>query len=169
MDPRRTESEAARRAGAEVVAGPLEAGMDVEGGRRRRPSHGLAPMVVERARALAPPRTAPSDLDDAWGDSGAVPYALSAMAHPVRHRLLRLLAERGELGVAVLRRELSLSKPAVAYHTKLLLSADLIDVRRQGRSILFTLRHPAVAALWCELELLARPPRTDDGAAAPGV
>ncbi len=126
-------------------------------------------MAQERVRALAHQQEDRSVADDGWGDSGAVPYALNTMAHPVRHQLLRLLAERGEIGVAVLRQELSLSKPAVAYHTKLLLSADLIDVRRQGRSLLYTLRHAAVAELRDALAALARPPRTHDGAAGPKV
>ncbi|MGY1743868.1 MULTISPECIES: ArsR/SmtB family transcription factor [unclassified Blastococcus] len=87
-----------------------------------------------------------------------VALALSALAHPVRHRLLELLATRGETGVAEVRSALSLAKPAVVYHARILLTAGLIDVRRRGRTLSYVLRPAAVAELRDALAALAAPP-----------
>ena len=97
----------------------------------------------------SPPRTAPTV---------SVCDALSAVAHPARYQLLCLLAGRGEVGVAVIRSTLGLTKPAVTYHAGILLEAGLIDVRRHGRTLSYALRRTAAAEVWRELVVLATDP-----------
>ena len=101
---------------------------------------------------MLPSRSAPS--------AASIPVcdALSAMAHPVRLELLRLLAGRDAAGVAVIRAALGLTKPAVTYHAGILLEAGLIDVRRHGRTLSYTLRRSAAAEVWQEVAVLAADP-----------
>ncbi|WP_051684057.1 helix-turn-helix transcriptional regulator [Blastococcus sp. URHD0036] len=99
-----------------------------------------------------------SSLPAGPGPATSVCDALSAMAHPARHELLRLLAGREEAGVALIRATLGLSKPAVTYHAGILLEAGLIDVRRRGRTLTYTLRRTAAADVWQELAALAADP-----------
>lgn len=57
---------------------------------------------------------------------------LKAVAHPVRWRILDLLAE-GERPVHLLAEEFQISRSAVSQHLKILLDAGLVVDRRVGR------------------------------------
>lgn len=50
-----------------------------------------------------------------------------------RQEILMLLFDYGELSVTELTERLSLSRPAVSHHLKLLLDAHLLDVRQAGK------------------------------------
>ncbi len=57
-----------------------------------------------------------------------------AMLQDVRRQeILQLLFDNRELSVADLTRRLSLSRPAVSHHLKLLLDARLVTVRQEGK------------------------------------
>lgn len=65
----------------------------------------------------------------------------TAIAHPVRRRLLDLLAE-GEQPVNRLATRFEMSRPAVSQHLRVLLDAGLVGERRDGRERRYRL-HPA--------------------------
>lgn len=50
-----------------------------------------------------------------------------------RQEIMQLLFEHTELSVTDLTNQLSLSRPAVSHHLKLLLDARLVDVRQEGK------------------------------------
>lgn len=50
-----------------------------------------------------------------------------------RQEITQLLFENKELSVSSLTEKLSLSRPAVSHHLKLLLDADLVTVRQEGK------------------------------------
>jgi len=50
-----------------------------------------------------------------------------------RQKITQLLFENHELSVSSLTEKLSLSRPAVSHHLKLLLDADLVAVRQEGK------------------------------------
>ena len=75
------------------------------------------------ARAGAPP------VDDAFG----------VLAHPVRRELLQRLA-RKEGRASDLAVRLPISRSAVSQHLRLMLSAGVVDERRDGRERYYSLR-----------------------------
>ncbi|HMJ77956.1 MAG TPA: metalloregulator ArsR/SmtB family transcription factor [Iamia sp.] len=59
--------------------------------------------------------------------------AFSALADPVRLRLLSLVAEAGEVCSCDLQEPLGKSQPTVSHHTKILSEAGLITGEKRGR------------------------------------
>ena len=59
--------------------------------------------------------------------------AFSALADPVRLRLLSLVAEAGEVCSCDLQEPLGKSQPTVSHHTKILSDAGLIVGEKRGR------------------------------------
>jgi len=70
-------------------------------------------------------------LDAAQADELAA--AFSALADPVRLRLLSLVAEAGEVCSCDLLEPLGKSQPTVSHHTKILSEAGLIVGEKRGR------------------------------------
>jgi DNA-binding transcriptional ArsR family regulator len=64
----------------------------------------------------------------------------AALADPTRWRVLELLAAHGEGTATTLAGEMPVSRPAVIKHLAVLARAGLVESRRQGREVLFTLR-----------------------------
>ena len=64
----------------------------------------------------------------------------AALADPTRWRVLTLLAERGEGTATTLAGELPISRPAVIKHLAVLDRAGLVEARRQGREVRYTVR-----------------------------
>ena len=65
---------------------------------------------------------------------------MAALADPTRWRVLSLLAERGEATATTLAGELPVSRVAVVKHLAVLDRAGLVDARRQGREVRYTVR-----------------------------
>lgn len=63
-----------------------------------------------------------------------------ALADPTRFRVLALLAERGEGTATTLAGELPVSRPAVIKHLGVLDRAGLVEARRQGKEVRYTVR-----------------------------
>lgn len=59
--------------------------------------------------------------------------AFSALADPVRLRLLSLVAAAGEICSCDLQEPLGKSQPTVSHHTKILVDAGLITGEKRGR------------------------------------
>ena len=68
----------------------------------------------------------------------------NAIAHPVRRSLLDSLAD-GEQPVNQLARRYRVSRPAVSQHLRILLDADLVESRRDGRTVRYALRADRLA------------------------
>jgi DNA-binding transcriptional ArsR family regulator len=63
---------------------------------------------------------------------------LAALADPTRWRVLTLLAERGSGTATTLAGELPVSRVAVVKHLAVLDRAGLVEARRQGREVRYT-------------------------------
>ena len=72
--------------------------------------------------------------------SAATDEVLTALAERTRRRVLTLLAERGEGTATTLAGELPVSRVAVVKHLAVLDRAGLVDARRQGREVRYTVR-----------------------------
>lgn len=97
-------------------------------------------MTATREPALLPM----ADDDAACGPAlGAVPMAeddavalasvLSALADPVRLRLLSVVAAQGEVCSCHLQEPLHKSQPTISHHTRVLAEAGLIEGDRRGK------------------------------------
>lgn len=64
----------------------------------------------------------------------------AALADPTRWRVLTLLAARGNGTATTLAAELPVSRPAVIKHLTVLDRAGLVEGRRQGREVRFSVR-----------------------------
>jgi DNA-binding transcriptional ArsR family regulator len=64
----------------------------------------------------------------------------TALADPTRWRVLSLLAERGEATATTLAGELPVSRVAVVKHLAVLDRAGLVQGRRAGREVRYTVR-----------------------------
>ncbi|HUF46435.1 MAG TPA: metalloregulator ArsR/SmtB family transcription factor [Vicinamibacterales bacterium] len=69
-----------------------------------------------------------------------------ALAHPLRIRVLELLAER-ERTVQELQEALSLDQPAVSQHLAALRARDLVTARKEGTLAYYSVRSPLLADL----------------------
>ena len=74
------------------------------------------------------------------------PKVFAAIAHPMRRRILDLLAER-ERPVHDLARHFGVSRPAVSQHLRILLAAELVVEQRQGRERLYRLTPQPLAQI----------------------
>jgi DNA-binding transcriptional ArsR family regulator len=64
----------------------------------------------------------------------------AALADPTRWRVLSLLAERGEASATALAGDLPVSRVAVVKHLAVLDRAGLVEGRRSGREVRYTVR-----------------------------
>lgn len=65
----------------------------------------------------------------------------TALADPRRYAILKQIAhQRAPLSVAALRQAHDIGAPTMSYHLKLLVEAELIEVKRQGKRISVALR-----------------------------
>jgi DNA-binding transcriptional ArsR family regulator len=75
-----------------------------------------------------------------------VDRVLTALADPTRRRLLETLGERSTSSATALAGELPVSRQAVAKHLAVLEEARLVDSRRAGREVLYSVRPEALTA-----------------------
>jgi DNA-binding transcriptional ArsR family regulator len=86
-----------------------------------------------------------------------------ALGDPIRWNIVQQMAEVGELACSTLEETLPVSKPTISYHTKILIQAGLISVRKQGRNLFYTLRRDVLRQLVDDLWMLAPEPRPVHG------
>jgi len=72
--------------------------------------------------------------------SAGADAVMAALADPTRWHVLSLLAERGEGTATTLAGELPVSRVAVVKHLAVLDRAGLVQARRQGREVRYTVR-----------------------------
>lgn len=70
-----------------------------------------------------------------------------------RQEITQLLFENRELSVSAITEKLSLSRPAVSHHLKLLLDTNLISVRQEGKERYYRLNLENALTLLKELTL----------------
>lgn len=77
--------------------------------------------------------------------------AWTAMGDPTRREILAKLTTRPQ-SVTELAREFPVSRPAVSQHLRVLLEAELVRLRREGRQHIYEVRAEGLGALRTELE-----------------
>jgi ArsR family transcriptional regulator, arsenate/arsenite/antimonite-responsive transcriptional repressor len=102
-----------------------------------------------------------SVLDSPLDDAEAVDLAraFSALADPVRLRLLSLIADAGEVCACELLEPLGKAQPTVSHHTKALADAGLIVGEKRGRWVWWSIVPERVATLADALAPASRPAR----------
>ena len=75
----------------------------------------------------------------------------AALAEPTREAIVRLLIE-GERSVGEIAEKLSVSRPAVSKHLRLLETVELVSVRSEGTRNLYCVRPESIAILRDELD-----------------
>ena len=111
-------------------------------------------MVDKRTKPIAREGFRKSVLrdDDALDRYAAI---FGALSEPSRLDILLRIAERHELGCAILDDSLPISKSTISYHVKVLYQAGLIETRKEGRNYFYRARHELLeAAVPGLLELL---------------
>jgi DNA-binding transcriptional ArsR family regulator len=90
-----------------------------------------------------------------------------ALSDPVRWSIIMQMAAVDELACLTLEDTLTVSKPTISYHTKILYHAGLISVRKSGRNYYYSLRRDVLRKLLDDLWELAPTPqpvvREEDG------
>lgn len=87
--------------------------------------------------------TSPRRPDPRHGDTpgdGADERLWEAIAEPSRRRVLDLILAHGEATPTMLAAELPFTRQAVAKHLAVLTSAGLVEGRRQGREVRYSVR-----------------------------
>ena len=87
--------------------------------------------------------TAPLDIEALLANARDASEFLKALSHEARLVILCLLAE-GEKSVSELEEVLSLRQPAVSQQLARLRSDNLVDTRRDGKNIYYSLARPEV-------------------------
>lgn len=75
--------------------------------------------------------------------------ALSALAHPGRLTTFRMLVQAGREGIAAgeIARQLDVPPNTLSANLNILSHADLIESRREGRSVIYSARYESMADL----------------------
>ncbi len=73
-----------------------------------------------------------------------------AMADPTRQKIMGLLCCRW-LNVTDLVEQLDVTQPTVSHHLGILRSAGLVDTRRDGKQVFYTLNQDRIARLCCQV------------------
>lgn len=69
-----------------------------------------------------------------------IPELMKALADPTRWYIVKQLAQQEELACTTLEDTLPISKSAISYHIKILYTAAVLEVRREGKFFFYRLR-----------------------------
>jgi len=83
----------------------------------------------------------------------------SALSDPIRWSIIAQAASVDELAAVTLESTLSVAKPTISYHIKILQNAGLISTRKAGRNYYYTLRRDVIEEVADVLWELAPTPR----------
>ena len=61
-----------------------------------------------------------------------------ALADPTRREILSMLS-RGDLSAGEIAAAFAISKPSISHHLSVLKQADLVEARREGQSLIYTI------------------------------
>ncbi|MEC7765275.1 MAG: metalloregulator ArsR/SmtB family transcription factor [Pseudomonadota bacterium] len=111
-----------------------------------------------------------SDLDTT---DAATLRVFEALGHPLRLRMVEMMAAVDELACTTLEADLPIAKSTISYHVKILSQAGLVDVRRDGRWFHYHLRREALATVLGEFVTTLKLPEQgldeNDGQARTGA
>jgi DNA-binding transcriptional ArsR family regulator len=93
------------------------------------------------------------------GPAVTVTDVFNALGDPIRWSIVQQMAAVDELPCSTLEDTLPVSKPTISYHTKILVQAGLISVRKQGRNLFYTLRRDVLQQLMDDVWAVAPGPR----------
>jgi DNA-binding transcriptional ArsR family regulator len=96
------------------------------------------------------------------GPAGGPSMIFKALGDPVRWSIVCQAADVEELGCSILEDTLHISKPAISYHTKILVQAGLLAARKEGRNFYYALRRDVLRALGEDAWALTPGPRASD-------
>jgi DNA-binding transcriptional ArsR family regulator len=89
-------------------------------------------------------------------DPGRTIEVFRALSHPMRCRMLAEIAAHDELPRSELEESMGLPADTASYHLKILVSAEVVRMRRRGRNAFYSLRRDVVAGVQDQLFALAR-------------
>ena len=93
------------------------------------------------------------------GYASSAAGVFKALGDPIRWNIVQQMAALDELACSRLEETLPISRPTISYHTKILVQAGLISVRKQGRNFFYTLRRDVLQELLDEIRALAPEPQ----------
>lgn len=91
------------------------------------------------------------------------------LAHPTRRRLLELIAAGQDVARGTLEESTGLPADMASYHLRVLVAADLVELRRRGREVSYALRHDTVAEVVDRIAAFAEDSRRPVRGAAPAA
>ncbi|MDI3481870.1 MAG: hypothetical protein PWQ97_1525 [Tepidanaerobacteraceae bacterium] len=68
-----------------------------------------------------------------------------ALSHPTRLKILDLIGSSGEICVCNIVKQLDIDQPTVSKHLSILKNAGIIDSRKEGLMVFYSLKIPCVA------------------------
>jgi ArsR family transcriptional regulator len=77
--------------------------------------------------------------------AAAVEDIFKALGDPTRVKIVRMLAENGEMCVCNIMEELGMTQPAVSHHLAALKHAGLVNHRKQGQWVHYSLCCPILS------------------------
>lgn len=83
---------------------------------------------------------------------------LSALAEPVRIRIVQLIAENGELCAKDIQANFSITQPTMSHHMNVLTERGIIDGRKEGRNIYYSVNKENINLIRDMLYELTIPP-----------
>ena len=83
-----------------------------------------------------------------------VAEGFKALSDPIRWSILTQVAEGDELACSRLEETLPVARPTISYHTKVLVQAGLMNVRKRGRHSFYALRQDVLHMIVDELRTL---------------
>ncbi|SEP05476.1 ArsR/SmtB family transcription factor [Trujillonella endophytica] len=66
------------------------------------------------------------------------------LAHPTRRHMLRLIASGEEVARGAIEESTGLAPDMASYHLRVLVVADVVELRRRGRKVFYALRRDTV-------------------------
>ena len=82
-----------------------------------------------------------------------------ALSDPIRWNIVQQVAREDEFACSILEETLPVSKPTISYHTKVLIQAGVIAVRKRGRNYFYSLRRDVLHDVIDEVLGLSPGPR----------
>lgn len=72
---------------------------------------------------------------------------LYILGEPIRMQIMRVICRSGSLRAVDILEEFSISQPTLSHHMNLLLEADLVTTRKDGRSIWYSVNNDTISEL----------------------
>jgi DNA-binding transcriptional ArsR family regulator len=118
----------------------------------------MATVTTTRSKSAPPARLSEADVAALMDQARRASELLKAFSHEARLVILCLLVE-GEKSVSELEQLLNLRQPAVSQQLARLRADDLVEVRREGKNMYYSLARPEVREIISVLHRVFCPTR----------